>query len=286
MDRYAVVRREGRDRLGEGPVWLAGPGAVAWVDIKGCAVHRLDLAGGQVATLTLSEPVGWVLPRAGRTDLIAGLQSGFAILDPATGAVQPLGDPELERPGNRLNDAKVDPWGRIWAGSMDDAEQVASGALYRLGADHRWSRCDDGYRVTNGPTFSPDGATLYHTDSAARTVYAFDLSADGALSNRRVWLTFAEAWGYPDGMTTDAEGCLWIAHWGGGGVSRFSPEGTLLKSITLPASNITSCVFAGPDLDRMFVTSASIGCEDEPSAGALFEVEPGVRGLGATEFAG
>lgn len=286
MERYAVVKREGRDRLGEGPVWIAEAGAVAWVDIKGQAVRRLELASGKVETLTLNEPVGWVLPRAGHPGLIAGLKSGFAFLDPATGALEPLGDPEPERPGNRLNDAKVDRWGRIWAGSMDDAEQAVSGALYRLDPDHRWSRCDEGYRVANGPTFSLDGAILYHTDSAARTVYAFDLSPVGDLSNKRVWLTFAEAWGHPDGMTTDAEGCLWIAHWGGGRISRFSPEGTLMKSISLPASNITNCVFAGPDLDRMFVTSASIGREDEPLAGALFEVDPGVRGLGATDYAG
>lgn len=283
---YRVVQREGRDRLGEGPVWVAASGAVFWVDIKGRALHRLQLATEAVTSLSIGEPIGWVLPRAQCTDFIAGLKSGFVVLDPATGAVERIGDPEPDRPGNRLNDAKTDARGRIWAGTMDDAEQAATGALYRLDPDHRWSRHDAGYRVTNGPTFSPDGATLYHTDSAARTVFAFDLADDGTLSNKRLWLAFQEDWGHPDGMTTDIDGGVWIAHWGGGCISRFSPDAKLMQSIALPASNITSCVFAGPDLTRMFVTSASVGCEHEPLAGALFEVDPGVRGLGATEFAG
>lgn len=286
MADYRIVTREGRDRLGEGPVWLAAQNAVWWVDILAPALHRLDLASGAVASMAMAEPIGWVLPRAGHDDLVAGLKSGFAILDPVTGATRPIGAPEPDRPDNRLNDAKVDRWGRIWAGSKDDTDRAASGALYRLDADHRWTRIDDGYGVTNGPTFSLDGHTMYHTDSAARTIYAFDLAADGTVSNKRIWLSFVDDWGSPDGMTTDAEGCLWVAHWGGGRISRFTPDGDRLRSIALPASNITSCAFAGPDLDRLFVTSAAVGREDEATAGALFEVDPGVPGAPAPAFAG
>ena len=140
--------------------------------------------------------------------------------------------------------------------------------------------------MANGPAFSLDGRTLYHTDSGVRTIYAFDLAADGSLAGKREFVRFREDWGFPDGMTTDAEGCLWVAHWAGARISRFDPAGALIRSIALPASNITSIAFAGPGLDRMFVTSSTIGREDEPEAGSLFELDPGVRGVPPRAFAG
>lgn len=281
-----IVERETHDILGEGPVWDALRGELLWVDIVGRAVNRLALATGATSRMAVDEPIGWVLPRAGAQDYVAGFRSGFHFLDLETGERRLIGAPEAARPQNRLNDAKVDPAGRIWAGSKDDSDQEASGALYRLDPSLEWALCDDHYGVANGPTFSLDGRTLYHTDSAARQVYAFDLADDGELSNRRLWLAFEEEWGYPDGMTTDAEGCVWIAHWGGGRISRFSPEGQYLRSIPLPATNITSCAFAGERLDRLFVTSSNLDCEGEEHAGALFEVDAGVTGMPPTRFAG
>jgi len=281
-----IVERVGRDRLGEGPVWDAFRGELLWVDILAPCVHRLSLDDGRVTTVPVDEPIGWIAPRRGGPGFVAGFRSGFYFLDVETGARRLIGAPEPDRPNNRLNDGKVDPRGRIWAGSKDDTDQAASGALYRLDPSLRWTRCDDDYGVANGPTFSPDGRTLYHTDSAARTTYAFDMDDDGGLSRRRVWLQFAEDWGYPDGMTTDAEGCVWVAHWAGARISRFSPDGALMRSIALPAANITSCAFAGEGLDRLFVTSSTLGREDEACAGALFEVEAGVRGLPQARFAG
>lgn len=282
---FRIIERTGRDRLGEGPSWDSRRGEVLWVDILGQAVHRLDPESGRIACCAVDQPIGWVLPVAGSDRHIAGLRGGFALLDIRDGSYAMIGSPESDRPDNRLNDAKVDPYGRIWAGSKDDTDRQKSGALYRLDADLRWQRMDDGYGVTNGPTFSADGRILYHTDSAARTIYAFDLTADGMLANKRAWLNFPEGWGYPDGMTTDAEGCLWVAHWGGGRLTRFAPDGTVLRVIHLPATNITSCCFAGAGLDRLFVTTSTIGCEDETHAGALFEIDAGVTGLMPTRFA-
>ena len=281
-----IIERPSRDRLGEGPVWDAIRGQLLWVDIMAPCFHRLSLGSGQVTTVMVDEPIGWLAPRRDRADYLAGFRSGFHVLDIETGARRLIGAPEPDRPNNRLNDGKVDPKGRIWAGSKDDTDQAASGALYRLDPSLRWTRCDDHYGVANGPTFSLDGCTLYHTDSAARTIYAFHLNDDGSLSERRVWLTFAEDWGYPDGMTTDADGCIWVAHWGGGRISRFAPDAKLMRSIAMPASNITSCAFAGESLDRLFVTSSTLGREDEPLAGALVGVETGVRGLASARFAG
>jgi sugar lactone lactonase YvrE len=272
--------------LGEGPVWDARNGALLFVDIKGQRLHRLFLADNAYQSWDFDEPICWVIPRANAPGYIAGFKSGFKALTLEPFALTHITSPEPDLPHNRLNDAKADRWGRIWAGSMDDSEAEATGALHRLDANFHFERMDGDYGVANGPTFSADGAILYHTDSARRVVYAFDLDSDGALSNKRVFISFQEDWGYPDGMTTDAEGGIWIAHWDGARVSRFAPDGALDRSIALPVSRPTSCVFAGDNLDRMFVTSASIGREDEPLAGGLFEVDPGVRGAASYAFAG
>lgn len=287
MPSFEIVERPDRDLLGEGPLWSARENALYWVDIKAPRVNRLGLADGAVRTWAMPEAIGWLIERREARGFIAGFKSGFArlTLDPV--AVDPIGDPEPHLPHTRLNDAKADRLGRIWAGSMDerpDAQPIA--ALRRLDPDFTWRVADPGYRIANGPTFSPDQRTLYHADSARRVVYRHDLDDAGGLANRQVFVTFAEDWGYPDGMTTDAEGGVWIAAWDGGRVNRFTPDGRLDRFVALPASQITSCAFAGQDLDRLFVTSAAIGREDEPLAGALFEVEAGVRGLPPGQFGG
>jgi sugar lactone lactonase YvrE len=286
LAEYRVIARDARDTLGEGTMWSARENALYWVDIKGQKVWRYDLTDEAVRSWAMPEPVGWLVERRDHPGFIAGFKSGFTALTLDPMAVTPICDPEPNQPGNRMNDAKVDASERLWAGTMDNLEQEDRGSLYRLDPDLSLSQHDSGYRVTNGPTFSVDGALLYHTDSARRTVFRFDLTPDGRLENKAVFVAFEDSWGYPDGMTTDAEGGVWIAHWGGGRASRFLADGRLERSIALPASRITSCAFAGADLDRLFVTSASISASNEPDAGQLFEVEPGVRGLAPQAFAG
>jgi sugar lactone lactonase YvrE len=287
MPSFEVIERPDRDQLGEGPLWSARENALYWVDIKAPRVNRLSLVDGAVRTWAMPEAIGWLIERRDAQGFIAGFKSGFArlTLDPL--AIDLFGDPEPHLPQTRLNDAKADGLGRIWAGSMDerpDAQPI--GALRRLDPDFTWREADTGYRIANGPTFSPDQRTLYHADSAQRVVYRYDVDDEGGLVNRRLFVTFAEDWGYPDGMTTDAEGGVWIAAWDGARINRFTPDGRLDRSIALPASQITSCAFAGPDLDRLFVTSAVMGREDQPLAGALFEVDAGVRGLPPGQFGG
>lgn len=275
-----------RTILGEGPVWLPSEQALMWVDIFGEAIHRLDLNSGELQQWSVGERIGWIVGRKEEPGYVVGLKSGIAILTLEPFHLKHLGSPEPDRPNNRLNDAKVDSAGRLWAGSKDDTDTVASGALYRLNSSQSWTRCDDGYRVANGPAFSPDGTTLYHADTGLRVVYAFGLSASGELSNRRIFVHFEEDWGYPDGMTTDARGGVWIAHWDGGRISRFDPAGRLDRTIFLPTKRVTSMVFGGPKLDRLFVTTASFGLEDDPLAGSLFEVHTGERGLPPVQFNG
>lgn len=272
--------------LGEGPVWDAREDALYFVDIKRPRVMRYCLRTGARKSWDMPEPIGWLIPRETKPGFIAGFKSGFAelTLDPVS--IHKIGDPEPDRPGNRLNDAKADKYGRIWAGSMDDAERSLSGALYRLDPDLTWTRIEDGYGVANGPAFSRDGDVLYHTDSSCRTVSRFDLNANGALTNRDEFVRFEQSWGYPDGMTTDAEDGIWIAHWDGARISRFTPDGKLDRAIAMPVSRPTSIAFAGENLDRMFVTSAALGCAEEAEAGGLFEVTAGLSGAPVYRFAG
>ena len=284
---YQVVERNTLDLLGEGPLWSSRRNTLFWVDILAPALQSYDMNTGTVSRWEMPEPIGWIVERKNGLGFVIGLKSGFAKLSLDPFDIERIGNPEPDRPQNRLNDAAIDRVGRIWAGSKNDGDDAApTGALYRLDSDFSWSRHDDGYQVTNGPTFSSDGMTLFHTDTMNRTVFAFDLADDGSLRNKRLFLQFETSWGYPDGMCTDAEGGVWIAHWGGGRISRFTPEGKLDRDIALPASQITSCSFAGEKLERMFVTSARIGITDEPLAGALFEVEPQVRGMECKLFAG
>lgn len=279
-----VIPRERRDRLGEGLLWSSREQAVYWVDILGQRVNRLDLATDAVASWAMPETIGWLIERE-KGDFVAGLGRAFVrlALDPL--AIEPLAAPEPERTANRFNDAKADGAGRIWAGSMPFAADRPTGALYRLDPDGTAERVDDGYTIANGPAIAADGRSLFHTDTAERTIYRFKLDDQGRLGPREPFILFQDGWGNPDGMTLDADGGLWVACWGAGRVTRFTSEGRPDRSILLPASQITNVTFAGDALDRMFVTSAAED-SDEPLGGALFEVEPGCRGLPTLRYAG
>ena len=285
MSQWRMIAREGADILGEGTLWSARGNAVYWVDILAPALNRLSLDDGAVTRIAMPEPLGWLAERQAG-GFIAGFQSGFAALtlDPLT--IDPIGDPEPHFPGNRMNDGKADRQGHIWCGTMDMAEEHDRGSLYRLAPDHSWTVIDSEYRVPNGPCFSPCGQWLYHSDTAKRQIYRFRRTEEGA-TDREPFIQFAEADGYPDGMTVDAEGHIWVAHWGGSRVSRFTPDARLDRAIALPARQVTNICFAGPDLDRMFVSSATVGLDD-PSEhdGGFFEVDCGVKGLPTHLFAG
>lgn len=281
-----LIPRDTRDQLGEGLYWSGRENAVYWTDIIGRKVHRLSLADESVASWTMPEMVGWVIEREREPGFIAGFQSGFVALTLEPFEIRPIHNPHPDRSGNRMNDAKADAAGRIWAGSMHVDCDKPTGALHRLDPDGSVHVMDEPYVIANGPALSPEQDLLYHTDTALRTVYRFPLRPDGSLGPREIFIRFEEDWGNPDGMTVDAEGFLWVAHWGGSRVSRFSPDGRFDRAIALPASQITNVTFAGPNLDRMFVTSAADGLEDEPLAGALFEVDPGVRGLPTGRYGG
>ncbi|WP_411269213.1 SMP-30/gluconolactonase/LRE family protein [Sphingobium sp. SCG-1] len=278
-----TITRDRRDLLGEGLMWSARQNAVYWTDILGQRVNRLLLDSDQVDSWKMPGTIGWVVEREDAPGFVAGLDRRIVTLtlDPLT--IGTLADPD--RAGNRMNDAKADAAGRIWFGTMSMDGAQPTGAFYRLDADGAVARVDDGYRIANGPAISPDGRTLFHTDSGLRTVYRFAIGNDGSLGDREIFIRFEDDWGDPDGMTLDADGGLWIACWGAGCVMRFTPEGRRDRSITLPTSQVSNCIFAGERLDMMFVTSASDGVNDS-QAGALFEVDPGCIGTPTRRYHG
>lgn len=291
METEAVrVVHSAQAELGEGPVWVAEQSALYWLDIHGKRILAYRPADGTAREWPCPLRLTALAPC---TDggFIAGSERGLVRLGGPGGPVLPLAELEPDLPGNRCNDGKIDGRGRFWIGTMDDAEEAHSGALYRFDPDRTWRRLAEGYGVTNGPTFSPDGAWMYHTDSAERIIYRFALSATGEPGAREVFLRFDPDHGFPDGMTTDAEGCLWVAFWDGWCLRRFTPEGELVQELDLPVQRPTSCAFGGEGLDQLFVTSARVGLSPtalaaQPEAGSLFACRVAVPGLPSPLFAG
>jgi sugar lactone lactonase YvrE len=285
MTYLRTIARDRFDELGEGTLWSDRDQAVYWVDILGRRLNRLSLADDAVASWEMPDVIGWAIERDGAPGFVAGIGRRFVTLtlDPVT--VTTVAAPEDERDGNRFNDAKADAAGRIWAGSMPFTCDRPTGSFYRLDTDGTATRIEDGYTIPNGPAILPGADFLLHTDTALGTIFRYPLRADGTLGERTPFVVFEESWGSPDGMTFDAEGGLWVACWGGSCVARFTPDGRLNRRIDLPASQITNCTFAGPALDRMFVTSAGKGV-DEAEGGGFFEVDPGCRGLPTPRYRG
>ena len=265
--------------LGEGPLWWES--ALWFTDIKRKTVHRFDPETGNGDSWQAPSEVGFLAPLDAHR-FIAGAKTGLYEFAPGTGDFTRIRQVEPDRPFNRLNDGAVDPQGRLWFGSMDDGESQPSGQLYRF---HRGSLApmDSGYVITNGPAISPDGRTLYHTDTLQKRIYAFDLGVDGSLANKRLFVTIEEGAGYPDGPVVDSEGCLWTGLFGGWAARRYAPSGQFLESVSFPTANITKLAFAGPDLTTVYATTASKGLDAaalaaQPLAGGLFQFQAQVPG--------
>jgi D-xylonolactonase len=268
-------------RLGEGALWDDRIGRLWWVDIHGRRLHRMDTAGSDRASWDLPQELGHVALTDDPARLILGLRSGHVLFAPQDGRLEALAMPPGHSPRRRLNDGKVDGAGRLWFGTMHEAEQAGEGALHLLGPGRQVARIAGPFTVPNGPAFTGDGAVMYLADSPARLVLAFDME-DGRPVHQREHLRFAEDEGFPDGMTIDAESGLWVAHWGGGRVSRFGPDGRRTHSIPLPAQNVTSCAFGRPDLRTLFVTTAGgAGQPEQGPDGGVFAIHTAVAGLPA-----
>jgi D-xylonolactonase len=269
--------------LGEGPVWSAAENCLWFVDIKQHKIHRFDPATRSAHSWDAPAQPGFIAPLAGG-GFIAGLKTGLHRFDQQHGRFDLLATVEDPALDNRLNDGHVDSRGQLWFGSMHDGEQRLSGALYCLDTQGAVRRVDDGYCITNGPAVSPGGRTLYHVDTLQRVIYAFDINDAGELDSKRVFTTIEPGSGYPDGLSVDAEGGVWIALYGGWGLRRYSPRGELIGAVRLPCANVTKAAFGGADRRTLYITSARKGLSAaelaaQPLAGGLFSLRVDAQGL-------
>ena len=277
--------------LAEGPHWWAEKGVFLWVDIEASRVGLFDPVARSNRFLDLPSHVGAVVPTTAG-DLVAATAQGFVRLDPDSGVVTALHDPEPGRSEHRFNDGKCDPWGRFWAGTMAYDFSPGAGSLWRLNNDFSCSLQWQELTISNGLAWSLDRRFLYLIDSPTLTVMAFPLTSTGGLADHpTTCITIPAEWdALPDGMCIDAEGNLWIALFGGGAVTRWDPQdGRLMQTVELPCCQVTSCCFGGPDLDQLLITTARRGLDaqalgDQPLAGGLFQLSLGMKGCRSEMF--
>lgn len=278
-----------RAELGEGTLWDPVAEVLWWVDIWGKEIHRTDPVTRRDEIFPTPEYVGAVGVRE-KGGLVVSLVSGFHFFDPATGIFTPIVDPESDLPDTRFNDGKPDRQGRFWSGTVFEhppRKTEFRGALYRLDADLSCHRMVTGIGSSNGLAFSPDSKTMYFADSMGGFVWAWDFDANtGDIDRRRIFIDFRDTGGCADGATVDVDGCYWTTLPESGKLSRYDPDGRLMRTIMMPTSIPTCCEFGGKDLDILYVTSARLRKLTDPLAGALFALDVGVKGLPLPYFKG
>ena len=291
VTKAAVASTVNQAVLGEGIRWDARRGEVLAVDILAGRVYRGRVAPdgglGLVREYQVPGTVGAIVPVDGYEGWVLATGRGFAYLSPA-GDVRPIA--EVAPPGSRMNDGACDPQGRFWAGTLADDFRPGGGALYRLDRDGHVDPVLSDLTISNGLGWSPDGTTMYLVDSGPRVVHAFSFEpGTGTISDGRELVTVPEDVGTPDGLTVDTNGDIWVAIYGGGRVHRYSPSGELRQALFVPAAQCTSCGFAGPELRRLYVTTATEGWSDEqrraePTAGLVYRFDTDATGRPAAQF--
>ena len=276
--------------LGEGPVWSGEEQALYWIDIKKPALQRWHPESGAFQAWSLPMEIGSFSLRESGGAILA-MQNGFSFFDFETESLVHLTDPEEHLPRTRFNDGKCDRRGRFWAGTMDNDEtDFSMGSLYRMNADQAVTHIRGNVGISNGLGWSPDNTKMYYADSPAKCIYVYDFDVEtGTPTNERVLTTVDK--GVPDGLTVDSEGYIWNAQWGAWRVVRYAPDGSVDAIVEMPVEKSTSCMFGGPDLKDLYITSASIHLTPEekaaqPLAGCVFVLKSDVAGIPEPKFAG
>lgn len=281
MSVIDVAVRESAE-LGEGPTWDPVTGRLIWVDILGCRVHTYEPGSGRRTVMTTEQHVGAAKPRAAG-GLVVNLRDGVGSYGP-DGAFSWLHREPV--PGRRGNDAAVAPDGALWAGSMPYDETPGGGNLIRVAPDGTVAEVLDDVTISNGTGWSPDGTLMYYVDTPTGRVDVFDVEGE-RVGNRRELARIEEGAGSPDGLTVDAEGCVWVALWDGAAVRRYTPDGKLDRVLPLPVSRPTACAFGGPDLRDLYVSTARVGLDGPESLAGSLLVVPGVgQGVAQPAFGG
>ncbi len=272
---------------GEGPVWYDRWPGLRWVDMLAGAVLELDSSTGEIRRFPVGSDVAAMLRPRADDGVILAVERGFAVADKNFHTIEPL--PELwSDSGVRMNEGGCDPHGRLYCGSMAYDATPGAGALYRLDLDGTARTEFAHVTISNGLTWSPDGSTAYYVDTPTHRIDALDYDPYYGFSHRRPAIHIPDHLGTPDGLTIDADGNLWIALWQGGAVHQYTPTGTLLNIIPVPAAQTTACTFGGPNLNELYITTSrnGLGESAEPAAGAVFRAHPGVRGLPVLPYRG
>ncbi|MDI3424055.1 SMP-30/gluconolactonase/LRE family protein [Streptomyces luteolus] len=275
-----AVRAEAE--LGEGPTWDPAARRLIWVDILGSRVHTYDPATGRRTVLATEQHVGAAKPR---TDggLVLNLRDGIGAYD-RDGTFSWLHRDPV--PGRRGNDAAVAPDGTLWAGTMRYDETPGGGSLTRIAADGTATVLLDDVTVSNGTGWSPDGTLTYYVDSPTRRVDVLRTEGQHVLERREL-TTVEPGAGFPDGLTVDAEGCVWVALWDGAQIRRYTPDGRLDRTVPLPVARPTACAFGGPGLRDLYVTTARVGLDrPHPLAGSVLVLPDAGQGTESPAFAG
>jgi sugar lactone lactonase YvrE len=269
-------------RLLEGPAWDSASGRLLFVDILRAELLSCSWPAAELSREPTSETCSAWLPRQGGGSVVAS-RDGVYLLG-SDGELEEVVEIEADRPSNRSNDAKCDPAGRLWVGTMADDETACAGALYRVTGDRRVRRVISPVSISNGLGWSPDGTRMYYVDTPTRRIDTFDYDvATGEAAYQRLFVDVSALPGSPDGLAVDSEGCLWVAFWDGGAVHRFAPDGERIAQLSVPALRPTSCAFISPELDRLVITTAAA---PDGSGGDLYVCDPGVTGLPVAGYSG
>ncbi|MHB1164081.1 MAG: SMP-30/gluconolactonase/LRE family protein [Candidatus Nanopelagicales bacterium] len=275
--------------LGESPRWDEAGSSLVFVDIESGVLYRLDR--GALRATAIGQELGSVNPAAGG-GLVLAARDGIFLSHDDGATLVPVAPVEADVPGNRMNDSRCDPAGRLWAGTLAFGGTPGAASLYRVAADGTAVRVIDGVTIANGLDWSPDGSLMYFIDSPTGRIDVLDFeSGTGMVTGRRPFAALAREDGMPDGLVVDAEGGVWVAAFGGGQVRRYDSDGTLSEVIALPTTQVTSVCFGGEHLQDLFITTArkrlsAAQLADQPLAGALFSCRPGVRGRPEAIFGG
>jgi len=284
---------EARHRLGEAIIWHAARQRLMWIDLLDPALFEHDPETGHMESrrLELPPPIGAIAATSDPGLLALTHRHGLSLLTIADLTLTHVCDPEAGRDAIIWNDAKCDRWGRLWIGSSHEKEREPRGALWCVKDGRSYALGDAGFAVSNGPAFSPDGRTLYFNDSAGRATLAYDIfPGDIHPRNRRTLITYGADEGLPDGVITDAEGCLWVAHWGAPRISRYRPDGRLIRTYRVPAGNVTTMCFGGSELQTLYIATARDSLSDSalaefPLTGSIFRLDTETQGLPEPLFA-
>lgn len=278
-------------KLGEGAYWNHQTQEFYWVDILGKELHIYNPATKVDRSLPTPSRIGTVVPQSDSTAVVA-LDDGVYIMNTNTGEITVLSEVEKEMTVNRFNDGKCDPNGNLWVGSMHLKESAALGSVYKISSTGETTKMIDSVTISNGIVWTKDASTMYYIDTPSAEIKAFDYDKNTAtISNERTAVKVPVEMGFPDGMAIDEEDMLWVGLWNGNGVVRFDPStGNLLSKIEVPAHNVTACAFGGPNLDKLYITTASVDMTKEesikyPMAGSIFVADPGVKGVKSDFFA-